>query len=224
MESCFDDEVGNSEDFNQANETECTMLKEKIMQDFNFVSDGERSLVVDAFALLGGNEYLVQQMIDKLVDTNYSPAEEASIRLATDNLWENKLDVESPLNLGHLLEFLTPLHQERLPRILATSLLYCGRYEDTQVAVSSKDPSCRMLLVSLSNFPGSDPPAGHTPSGQPCPRLAILYHWASPQVGAKGPNQEQTRTRNNSRKISASLALERKMLSIVDVFAIFPCP
>ena len=33
--------------------------------------DGERSLVVDAVALLGGNEYLVQQMIDKLVDTNY---------------------------------------------------------------------------------------------------------------------------------------------------------
>ena len=155
---------------------------------------------------------------------HFSQAEEASILLATENLWGKKLDIESPLNLGHLLEFLTPLHQERLPRILATSLLYCGRYEDTKVAVSSNDPSCRMLLVSLSNFPGSDPPAGHTPCGQPCPRLAILYHWASPQVGTAGPHQQQTRTRNNARKISASLALERKMLSIVDVFAIFPCP
>ena len=36
-----------------------------------FIEDCERSLVVDALALLGGNEYLVQQMIDKMVDTNY---------------------------------------------------------------------------------------------------------------------------------------------------------
>jgi hypothetical protein len=134
------------------------------------------------------------------------------------------LEIESSFNLGHLLEFLSPLHQERLPRILATSLLYCGRYEDTQVAVSSSDSTCRMLLVSLSNFPGSDPPAGHTPCGKPCPRLAILYHWANTKVGTPATHQQETRTRNNARKISASLALEKKMLSIVDVFAIIPCP
>ena len=154
----------------------------------------------------------------------FSPAEEASTLLANANLWGKKLEIDSAYNLWHLLEFLTPLHQERLPRILATSLLYCGRYEDTQVAVSSSDPSCRMLLVSLSNFPGSDPPAGHTPCGQPCPRLAILYHWANPKVGTPAHHQQKTSTRNNARKISASLALEKKMLSIVDVFAILPCP
>ena len=36
-----------------------------------FVKDGELNLVVDALALLGGNEYLVQQMINKMEDTNY---------------------------------------------------------------------------------------------------------------------------------------------------------
>ena len=34
-------------------------------------SDGERSLVLDAMALLGGNEYFIQQMIDRLCETNY---------------------------------------------------------------------------------------------------------------------------------------------------------
>ena len=83
-----------------------------------------------------------------------------------------------------------------------------------------------MLLVSLSNFPGSDPPVGHTPGGKPCPRLAILYHWTANKntVQQQQQQQQQTRTKNNARKISASLALEKKMLSIVDVFAIFPCP
>ena len=33
--------------------------------------DLERSLAVDAMALLGGNEYLVQQMIDRLSETDY---------------------------------------------------------------------------------------------------------------------------------------------------------
>jgi len=33
---------------------------------------GERGLMLDAFALLGGNENLVQQLINRLVDTDYS--------------------------------------------------------------------------------------------------------------------------------------------------------
>ena len=37
----------------------------------NSCLDLERSLAVDAMALLGGNEYLVQQMIDRLSETNY---------------------------------------------------------------------------------------------------------------------------------------------------------
>ena len=86
----------------------------------------------------------------------FSPAEEISIKLVTENLWGKSLQVGSgsSFNLSHLLEFLTPLHQERLPRILATSLLYCGRFDDTQVAVAAQDPSFRVLLVSLNNFPG----------------------------------------------------------------------
>ena len=36
------------------------------------VEDGERSTVLDAMALLGGNEYLVQQMVEASVGPNYS--------------------------------------------------------------------------------------------------------------------------------------------------------
>ena len=36
------------------------------------VEDGERSTVLDAMALLGGNEYLVQQMVEAGVGPNYS--------------------------------------------------------------------------------------------------------------------------------------------------------
>ena len=33
--------------------------------------ESERCLVVDAVALMGGNEYLIQKMIDRLIDTGF---------------------------------------------------------------------------------------------------------------------------------------------------------
>eukprot|EP00092_Neocalanus_flemingeri_P020889 GFUD01022631.1.p1 GENE.GFUD01022631.1~~GFUD01022631.1.p1 ORF type:complete len:239 (-),score=69.45 GFUD01022631.1:58-774(-) len=192
----------------------------------------ERGLMLDAFALLGGNENLVQQMIHRLVDTDYSLAEETFIRLSASHLWGEELPTESPFNLGHLLGLMTPLHQERLPRILAKALLFCSRYEDTKLYSSESLPNSHILLISLSNFPGSDLPLGYTPSGRSCSRLAILYQWASPESNAmktqkkekaKGP-LEATKARGRVRTISTSLSLEIKMLSITDVFAILPCP
>ena len=62
-----------------------------------------------------------------------SSAEEQLIRLSTSHLWGEDLSVRSPFSLEQLLELLTPLHQDRLPRILARALLYCGQYQDTKV-------------------------------------------------------------------------------------------
>ena len=42
-----------------------------LVQSVILLLDDERTLVLDAMALLGGNEYLVQQMIDRLCETNY---------------------------------------------------------------------------------------------------------------------------------------------------------
>ena len=105
--------------------------------------------MLDAFALLGGNENLVRQMIHRLQETEYrslenisvlvyhflipSNSEEEFIRQSTNHLWGEDLHVKSPFSLEQLLVLLTPLHQDRLPRILAKALLYCGRYQDTKV-------------------------------------------------------------------------------------------
>ena len=45
---------------------------ESMGEEFITVEDGERSTVLDAMALLGGNEYLVQQMVEASVWPNYS--------------------------------------------------------------------------------------------------------------------------------------------------------
>ena len=101
----------------------------------------------------------------------------------------------------------------------------------------------RLLTVSLDHLPGSDPPVGLTPTGRPCRSLGILFHWARPaplpppaatnhqaNLPTYRPLTRPTMSshlqggKGRARKISASLALEKKMLSIVDVFAVFPCP
>jgi len=38
---------------------------------YSLVSDGEKILALDAMALLGGNEYFIQQTIDKLCESSY---------------------------------------------------------------------------------------------------------------------------------------------------------
>jgi len=87
----------------------------------------------------------------------------------------------------------------------------------------------------MANFSGADPPIGRTPRGLLCSRLAVLYHWAgngSEETPAKAAEKTVEKSENQlslprvptARKLSASLALEKKMLDVMDVFAIFPCP
>ena len=45
------------------------------------VEDGERSTVLDAMALLGGNEYLVQQMVEEGIGPNYSNYSNSLVKL-----------------------------------------------------------------------------------------------------------------------------------------------
>ena len=142
-------------------------------------------------------------------------------------LWNKVVDMPDQFNMTHLLTYLSDLHRERLERILATCLLYCSRYQDTRVIMIKQQPQCRMMIINLDNIPGSDPPVGHTPAGEACSSLAILYHWSCPRsVVTTNVSQHQTSPgpASRGRKISASLALEKKMLSIVDVFAVLPSP
>ena len=104
-----------------------------------------------------------------------------------------------------------------------------------QLYSSNSFPNSHILLVSLSNCPGSNLPLGQTGAGFSCSRLAILFHW-----GRTGPPHldtdkvdtskqpkgtlETVKARSRVRTYSGSLELEIKMLSITDVFAIIPCP
>ena len=96
----------------------------------------------------------------------------------------------------------------RFELILIRALLYCGRYPDTKVHCSVRHPSYHLLLLTMAHLIGSDLPIGQTLSGQPCYRLAILFHW--------GKEEEEPRWTSHK--------LEIKMLSITDMFAILPCP
>ena len=62
----------------------------------------ERDLMVDAFALLGGNENLVQQMIHRLVDTDYRFVRACLSRLLNDPaaLLRMSLSACPPLSYG----------------------------------------------------------------------------------------------------------------------------
>ena len=96
-------------------------------EDFVTVEEAERSLVLDAMALLGGNEYLIQQMIERLTETQYNEAETAFIRASLAHSWGGVPALPAQFSLSQLLTYLTPLHRDRLERLLASCLLYCSR-------------------------------------------------------------------------------------------------
>ena len=156
-----------------------------------------------------------------------SSPEEEFLRTALGRLWSRSSDSEeSLLSQGSLLAQLSAIHQERFHRLLSRALLYCGQYPNTRVYSSATNSSYHLLIISMDKLIGSDLPIGHTFSGQPCYRLAILFHWTS---GYNNKWTEQTEhgeeiRPRRVRTISSSLQLEIKMLNITDMFAILPCP
>ena len=92
----------------------------------------EKDIILDAFALLGGNENLVSQILDKLEATNYTSTEEDVIRNVARRLWfgdnqSQNLCLPSPLTQANLIQQMTPLNQDRIHRLLARALLYSGQ-------------------------------------------------------------------------------------------------
>ena len=155
--------------------------------------DRERDIILDAFALLGGNENLVSQILDRLQDGCFSSVEEDVVRSLLGSLCST---TEGDISQVSLLGQLTALYQDRIHRLLSrgleqkyksfgkiililAGLLYSGRYPDTRVYCSTHHPSYHVLLISMAHLVGSDLPIGQTYGGQPCYRLAILFHWAS---------------------------------------------
>ena len=73
------------------------------------------------------------------------------------------------------------LFPNKFQGIVSTCLLYCSRYEDTEVYQNPADPRHRILVINLRHFPYIEFPFGEIPTGTssekriPCKRLAIVY-------------------------------------------------
>ena len=127
-----------------------------------------------------------KSVLAKIIEWSRSPSEDEFIRLSTSQLWGEDLLTPSPFNLGHLLGLMTPLHQDRLPRILAKALLFCGRYNDTKVWASC----CTIRQTHHTCFSSSPHKATPTPtsfSSHSQTSLAQIFLLAGLLVGAPAP-------------------------------------
>ena len=131
-----------------------------------------------------------------------------------------------------------------LPETIAMGLLYCGRYEDTTILQSTANKQLRAIVINMDNYPMVKKPVGQYPTKSgppvPCRRLALLYFksdkdedlinmeaLAASPASATAPNAAASvppPAVMARRNISESLAMEKKMLSFVNVFAILPIP
>ena len=121
--------------------------------------------------------------------------------------------------------------------ILASGLLYCGRYDDTEVRQNPNDDSMRLILIHMANYPQAEDPVGEVPDPvdpakvtRACTRVGFLYSMRAPtptptpsSSTSSSASSEVVKARTTpAGKISASLAHEKKMLSLVNVFAMLP--
>lgn len=148
----------------------------------------ERSFALDTAALLGGNEYLIKQMLDEIENLEYNEKELSVLRWALTELWGVKVADKVCENNGKELrnqkclnKLFTKDNQARLPRTLSSSLLYCGRHDDTKIYTDPTDHMQRFFLINLRNFPYINFPVGHVPSDADtskliqCEKLAVIY-------------------------------------------------
>lgn len=189
-------------------------------QQSRIVSGAEKCIALDTAALLGGKEYLIAQILEDSAGLVYTEGEKACLEWALNTLWSPHLTheqirnlfvsssaaqssnpsssfvVNSPIDFTNLL---TEFNARRLTRILSTTLLYCGRYEDTVVYQNPVDDRQRILQVNLDHFPYIELPFAHlkthhtnrTSSMIPCRKLAIVYFKLNPIPMQAGTNNSE---------------------------------
>ena len=81
--------------------------------------DREKDIILDAFALLGGNENLVSQILERLQDGCFSSVEEDVVRRLLGSLWSLTTTGEADISQGSLLGQLAALYQDRIHRLLS---------------------------------------------------------------------------------------------------------
>jgi len=163
----------------------------------------ERSFALDTAAILGGDEFLIQQILEELQRLEYNKNEKNVLRWALKELWgenpTNKLfninknvstdekdddQNKGPKSQSCLNAYFTEYNQIRLPRTLSTGLLYCGRHSDTKIYSNPADHTQRYMLINLQNYPYMHIPIGSVPENsadlsstknRSCDKLAVIY-------------------------------------------------
>jgi len=163
----------------------------------------ERSFALDTAAILGGDEYLIQQILEELQRLQYNKSEKNVLRWALTELWGDaatqKLfedgnsqnsdekytgEERGPTNQKCLNSYFTEYNQIRLPRTLSTCLLYSGRHSDTKIYSNPSDHTQRYMLLNLQNYPYMHIPIGSVPDNsselsskknRSCDKLAVIY-------------------------------------------------
>jgi hypothetical protein len=98
-------------------------------------------------------------------------------------------------------------------------MLYCSRYDDTQVLRNPEDHDQRCFIINLEHFPFIELPIGQV-TDNPCNKFAIIYYKRSDGSGlSSDPNPSERII-----MLSANLALERMMLRAIHFVAAIPVP
>ena len=169
--------------------------------------------ILDTAALLGGNEYLIKQVLDKLGQVDFTPTEKSVIKWA---LKELNVTLEDFKNQKALTALFGAFHRERLPRIVASALLRCGRRDEDDVNVIAMPENSRfgVIVVDLKGLPQM-----HLSNEDKGFKLALVYARMPQEVDVAST---RPKSMTPARKISASLAHEKMLLSLFNLFAIFP--
>ena len=193
---------------------------------------------MDTAALLGGKEYLVEQFLDEKSSLVYTDGERQCLHWALNVLWgphpiANRI-AEELLGNDHedaisgpkdFTKFVTEHNLKRLPRILSTGLLYCGRYDDTLLIQNPRNQRQRILVVNLKHFPYIDVPFGEIPGSSgaqvvQCSKIAIVYIKLSEELVSADDRSFQSE--DGTGKGLEDLAKDEEELSRTDESVVTP--
>ena len=104
--------------------------------------------------------------------------------------------------------------------MVSSALLFCSKFADTEVIKHPDFPQFGVIIVNAKNLPQFEIPLD---VGGRRKRIGFLFERDVGQNSLPDPEEDNV-PQTIARKISASLALERKMLSLFSIIAVIPLP
>ena len=116
--------------------------------------------------------------------------------------------------------------------ILANCLLYCVRYDDTEIWTNTQNTSHRIISVNIKHIPYVTSPLmflSREGRKLPCEKLAIIYRkpserqaQADEQDDGNGGVISGSPVNQRIRKISRSISIENNLMQQINLLAVVP--